>query len=303
MAINFYLVKLRSIPRILFAHSFHTDNYFYERLAQYRHIEISSMEHGLVHRTYNSGTQIDIPENTISVQFPLKDCSFSQSCDGYHSHNTIGFICDFTVSKIDQEKIKELTGSINNLRLLNTTEDPEICFIFPDILMPSDNAIKVRNLCRRVIQEFNTANPVFQQISGVSYLFLLFKLLTEISCGLITEQEAPGSFAGPYSRYTKQSVLYISDHIDEKINVDKLAGHLGISVGYLSNIFKREMGQTLVKYINSAKMRKILDLVQHNNVGFSQAGRIVGIDDAHYLSRLFRQLYGVSFREYIDHIS
>ncbi|MBO4326253.1 MAG: helix-turn-helix transcriptional regulator [Clostridia bacterium] len=301
MAINFYLVKIRSVPRILFAHGFHTENYYYERLAQYHHIEISSMEHGVVHRSYNSGLRIDIPENAISVQFPLGDRSFSQSCDGYHSHNTIGFICDYTVSKIDKEKITELTGSVNNLPSWNTPDDPDICFIFPDILMPSANAIKVRNLCRRVIQEFNTANPAFQQLSGVSYLFLLFKLLTEISCELITEQEVPDRFARAYSLYTKQAVLYISDHIDEKINVGEIADHLGISVGYLSNIFKHEMGQTLVKYINGAKMKKVIDLVQHNNVIFSQAGRIVGIEDAHYLSRLFRKLYGVSFREYIDH--
>ncbi|MBE7067153.1 MAG: helix-turn-helix transcriptional regulator [Ruminococcaceae bacterium] len=302
MLINYYSVKVTSIPSILFAHSFHTDGYEYERSLQYNHFEISSMEQGVVHRHYNYNVDIDIPEYSISIQFPSKDCLFSQTCADYHSHNTVGFVCENTIAKISKEEIIELTNMHENSFPWESEKDSSISFIFPNLLLPSDDTIKVRNLCKQIIQEFNTTNPKLRQLACVSSLFSLFKLLTDISCKQILEQQAASRRYVPANAlYAKQAMLYINAHVDEKISTDQIANHLGISVGYLSNIFKQETHQTLIKYINNAKIKKIIDLVNHQNMSFYQAGKVVGIEDAPYLSRLFKKTYGISYRDYIDH--
>ena len=61
-------------------------------------------------------------------------------------------------------------------------------------------------------------------------------------------------------RYTEAAKRYIISRIRERIYVSEVADYVNLSVGYLSNLFKRCTGQTLIEYINITKLNLVKKL-------------------------------------------
>lgn len=99
--------------------------------------------------------------------------------------------------------------------------------------------------------------------------------------------------------YSRKAMEYIARCLDQKLYVDDIAASLGISSGYLSNLFKEVTGQTLVQYINRVKLSRIKEILNTNpGATLRQAGECVGIYDENYLSRIFKKYNGISAQEY-----
>ena len=94
---------------------------------------------------------------------------------------------------------------------------------------------------------------------------------------------------------------YIINHISEKIYVEDIASAVGLSVGYLSNIFKKTTGQTLVEYINTVKLQRVRELRLTLGVTLKEAGKTVGFYDETYLSRLYKKYFGNNLSEIPKH--
>ena len=54
----------------------------------------------------------------------------------------------------------------------------------------------------------------------------------------------------------------------------------------------------LIEYINRRKLTHMLALIETENCSLSAAGEKVGINDANYISRIFKRYYGMTFSEY-----
>ena len=63
------------------------------------------------------------------------------------------------------------------------------------------------------------------------------------------------------SPHIKKCISYINEHIDDKLTVKALAEICGISPDYLSQIFKREMGDNLSSYILTRKLEYSKELI------------------------------------------
>lgn len=78
------------------------------------------------------------------------------------------------------------------------------------------------------------------------------------------------------SKPVSQCVDYIYDHINERITVQTLSGYTGLSVSYLSRVFKQNLGVSVSDYVREKKIEKAQALLRYSDASL--------IDIANYLA-------------------
>ena len=100
------------------------------------------------------------------------------------------------------------------------------------------------------------------------------------------------------ARRFRTGIHHVAEHLDERIQVEDVAKHLCISYSYLSKLFSRHMGLSLIEYINREKVAQVQELVASYGQTLEEAGKAVGITDSKYLSSLFRKHTGMTVTEF-----
>ncbi|MEK4209151.1 response regulator [Paenibacillus sp. FSL L8-0493] len=105
-----------------------------------------------------------------------------------------------------------------------------------------------------------------------------------------------------HNRDVKQAIDYINTHYQKKLTLSLIAKHVNLSENYLSRIFKEEVGQSIIHYINTVKMEKAADLILKGNPYIKEISTQIGIHDQFYFTRLFKKHFGVNPSEYKNHV-
>ena len=98
-------------------------------------------------------------------------------------------------------------------------------------------------------------------------------------------------------------VAYLNEHIDEDIGHDVIAAKYRIHPGYLSRLFKQEMGETLSEYLLRIKIERAAELLKSGNYKVGEIAVMVGYSASSYFSVMFKKHTGYSPREYSQRIS
>lgn len=100
------------------------------------------------------------------------------------------------------------------------------------------------------------------------------------------------------SRVVQQTVLLIDSDLSADLCLATLARAQNVSSGYLSTIFKREMGKTLSCYIREKRMQHAAHLLSTTQLQVQTVALHCGILDVQYFSKLFKAEKGMTPREY-----
>lgn len=98
----------------------------------------------------------------------------------------------------------------------------------------------------------------------------------------------------------KEIIGIIEENYMMDISLEWVADKVFLSPGYLSYLFKREVGQSLVKYITSYRLEKARHLLQNTNMKIVDICEKVGYNNVSYFCLIFKNYYGLSpakFRE------
>lgn len=71
-----------------------------------------------------------------------------------------------------------------------------------------------------------------------------------------------------------------------------------MSKNYLSNVFKRETGMTIVDYLIELRIKEAKKLLSDNRYKMYQISELVGYGDYAYFSQLFKKHTGLTLSEY-----
>ena len=101
---------------------------------------------------------------------------------------------------------------------------------------------------------------------------------------------------------------YIRLHYRDNLSVPKLAELFGYNANYLSTVYKKATGESLVHYINQTRIAAAKTLLLDTTDSVSAIASRVGFSDSKYFIRIFRQLAGITpamfrtvyFRKYIN---
>ncbi len=90
----------------------------------------------------------------------------------------------------------------------------------------------------------------------------------------------------------RRAKRYIYRNLDRPITQREIAAHLGITPQYLCNIFRQAEGKSLIRYVNTAKLKGIEALMEKEHIRLYEAARRFGYQDANYVSGLYKKIFG-----------
>jgi len=98
-------------------------------------------------------------------------------------------------------------------------------------------------------------------------------------------------------------VQYLDTHLNEDIGHDALAAKHRIHPGYLSRLFKQEMGETLSEYLFRIRIERAAQLLKERQYKVGEIAGMVGYSASSYFSIMFKKHTGYSPREYCQRVS
>ncbi len=157
----------------------------------------------------------------------------------------------------------------------------------------------VAPLLESVTRELVIQRPHFGLVVAGSLLDLCGRILRGLEeVGVQrgkTETVAPERKAGWYVQLLAQ---HIQAHNGPDLTLDRLAAMVGLSPSYVSTLFRRYMGRTIIAYVNEVRLREARSLLRNTELSVGEVARLAGFDDRYYFSRLFKRREGCTPHQY-----
>lgn len=138
------------------------------------------------------------------------------------------------------------------------------------------------------IAEHHDATPF--HLMGHLYLFIDY--LSRSSSSQITASGRVRDF------YIKEAFNYIEQNFQNDISVENIASFCGLNRTYFGRIFKETVGKSPQQFLLSYRMAKAAELLKLTELSISDIGNAVGYPNQLHFSRAFKNVYGVSPREW-----
>ena len=91
---------------------------------------------------------------------------------------------------------------------------------------------------------------------------------------------------------------YIQTNYAQDIGVAQIAEVLQITPNYLSTLFRKVEGITLIRCLTGIRLEHARALLENSQLRISQIAREVGYADSHYFTRVFKENFGFYPNEY-----
>ena len=175
----------------------------------------------------------------------------------------------------------------------------------PDRLRNAKNYAVIMNTLLRKAAEEGGVHPVI--IDSVSSDFAReIEHLSDLSKGRDLMREIFSSYcrlvrknlSGIRSHIVRDAAVLVNARLSEELSTAKIAKMLGVSAGYLSSVFRKEIGKTLSAYIREKRMKNAAHLLKTTHLQVQTVALHSGFLDMQYFSKLFKKETGATPKEY-----
>ena len=94
--------------------------------------------------------------------------------------------------------------------------------------------------------------------------------------------------------YIREAINYIEQNFPFDISIEDIASHCGINRSYFGKIFHESVGKTPQHFLISYRMMKAAELLKMTDLSIADVGNAVGYPNQLHFSRAFKNIYGVS---------
>ena len=98
--------------------------------------------------------------------------------------------------------------------------------------------------------------------------------------------------------YIKEALNYIEQNFQNDITVEGIASFCGLNRTYFGRIFKETVGKSPQQFLLNYRMTKAAELLKLTNLSISDIGNAVGYPNQLHFSRAFKNVFGISPREW-----
>ncbi|WP_020618298.1 response regulator [Paenibacillus daejeonensis] len=84
-------------------------------------------------------------------------------------------------------------------------------------------------------------------------------------------------------------IAYIHDHYDQDLSVKFLSHHVMMGENYVSALFKKKTGCTLIHYLHQVRVDKAIWYLRHTGLPVSEIGHKVGFANDNYFIKIFKR--------------
>ena len=127
---------------------------------------------------------------------------------------------------------------------------------------------------------------------GALYLLLVLHYI-EQEC--IAESSA---VARPHNKTVERICAYLAANYRQKFSLSEVAARFYLSPYYLSRLFKRVTGQSIVDYINNRRIEAAQKLLETTELSISAVAEQTGFASAAHFRRVFHEVRGTGPLQY-----
>lgn len=149
-----------------------------------------------------------------------------------------------------------------------------------------------------IIDTFEEAHAALGGDYSESSLLVLSATLSRLLALIIRARQAPGRKSRQTSQRITQSMRWLREHLAEPLTLPRLATKAGLSVPHYCALFKKQTGQSPMRYLTEARMSVACRLLDSTEMPVSEIAQATGFGDPFHFSRTFRSVVGTSPRAY-----
>jgi AraC-like DNA-binding protein len=127
----------------------------------------------------------------------------------------------------------------------------------------------------------------------IGHLYLFFDYLVRSASGVPIKK---GSKLQDF--YIHEALNYIEHNFQNNISVEEIADVCGLNRTYFGRIFKKAIGKTPQEFLLNYRMVKATELLQLTRLSVGDISNAVGYSNQLHFSRAFKNIYGISPREW-----
>ena len=101
-----------------------------------------------------------------------------------------------------------------------------------------------------------------------------------------------------YSRTVLDMIDYIEKNYPQELSLELLGEKFHMNGVYLGQIFKKETGQTFLKYLTNVRISEAKSLLREENSTVAETAQMVGYRTSQYFSQIFMRNVGMKPQEY-----
>lgn len=96
----------------------------------------------------------------------------------------------------------------------------------------------------------------------------------------------------------QKSILYMKDHLEDKMSLEKIASNAGYSVSHFGTLFLEKTSYTPMEYYNQLKIQRSCSYLQFSDLKIKEIAFRLGFYDPFHFSKAFKLEMEISPREY-----
>ena len=289
---------------------------FYPLYVQSKTQEMVNQECNKIYNqlSFNICTGIKMGVSKIERDYEKLSQSYGESIGALNRISSLGGIEFFGVEKTEENTQKRNLTEYKNQIILKLKQGDSngiknFLELYFSSLQENEDAGKIKNKLFELIvtannttlevnkdfysEEFENAFTILQQENDMTMLhgFLERMLMQDVSAVL-------EALKGRENPIIEKICLYINENIAQDITLEQMADYAGVNSFYLSKLFKEEKGVTFINFLTDKRLEKARYLLKETNLSIKEITAEIGYNDQNYLSRLFKNKFGLSPKEY-----
>lgn len=101
------------------------------------------------------------------------------------------------------------------------------------------------------------------------------------------------------NKVVNEALDYINENLfDSELTLKMVASQIYTNESYLSRVFKKEVGQSLIEYITKKRIEESIQLMNTTDLKVYEIAEKIGFRDAHYFSICFKKQTGITIKEF-----
>ncbi len=117
---------------------------------------------------------------------------------------------------------------------------------------------------------------------------LFHRMLIELS-RCLRQNDTPSGLL-----YTRKAAEFIRRNFDSQLSVGDVAAHVRINEAYLQTLFKKQMGCSIVTYLNNLRIQKAQFLLKNTGMDITDVAFAVGFNSRQHFGYSFKKACGCS---------